>query len=307
VTSRRSTPPHGAAREEDSPRAANRQHWDRTLDPQNLSQDRTEFDYETELLHWDSTEQRWALSRMRPLGGRMVLELGGGLGVGAVALARGGAYVALLDISVERAKAARRAIRRAGLEDRIFVVVGAAENLPFREGAFDYVTTKSVLIHTDLPRAAAEIHRALRPGGRAVALEPLDSHPGLLVYRRFFAPPEWKRITRYWNPREAREFLRAFRPPGENADGEGALEEKTGGARLRFFYFFGFLSAFFTYGRFRCRPLRRLFETLCDPLDAALLRFFPFFRWKCWFCGLEATRRAPLSSATSPSAGENES
>jgi SAM-dependent methyltransferase len=162
------------------------------------------------------------------------------------------------------------------VKGQVEIVVGAAEQLPFREGVFDRATTKSVLIHTDLPAAAREVHRTLREGGRAVVLEPLEGHPAIQAYRAFLAPKAWKAITRYWNPARVKTFAEPFGDPE--------------GARLRFFHLTGVVSAFFTYGPLRCRFLRRFCEAVFDRMDVLLLRVFPGLRWRCWFAGVEVER-----------------
>ncbi len=66
-----------------------------------------------------------------------------------------------------------RSARAAGLRD---VSVGDAEQLPFRDGAYDRVVCNGSAHHLpDLPAALREIHRVLRPGGWLVLHEPVDS------------------------------------------------------------------------------------------------------------------------------------
>lgn len=56
--------------------------------------------------------------------------------------------------------------------------LGAAEELPWPDNAFDFVLSHEVLEHvTDDMRAAHEIARVLRPGGRAVIFAPNRMYP----------------------------------------------------------------------------------------------------------------------------------
>ena len=78
---------------------------------------------------------------------------------------RGGSYVGV-DVSATAVEAARA----AGLDAR---VIDDAADLPFPDDAFDLVTCIEALEHLFEPeRAAAEIRRVLRPGGRLVASAP---------------------------------------------------------------------------------------------------------------------------------------
>ena len=63
-------------------------------------------------------------------------------------------------------------IKRAGLSDRIFLQVAPAEALPFPDESFDAATVAFGLRNVpDRLRGLREMHRILRPGGRAVILE----------------------------------------------------------------------------------------------------------------------------------------
>lgn len=97
--------------------------------------------------------------------GSRVLDVATGSGNAAVAAARLGCDVtgvdyvpSLLERGRERAAAERLAVR---------FVEGDAEALPFADGAFDAVLSiYGVMFAPDQPRAAAEIARVCRPGGR---------------------------------------------------------------------------------------------------------------------------------------------
>jgi len=101
-----------------------------------------------------------------------VLDVGCGVATTAIQIARRyGATVTAADISplmLERAEANIRATGVAGL-----VTVTSADilALPFDDAAFDVVIAEAVTMFTDRPKAAAELARVTRPGGRVLATE----------------------------------------------------------------------------------------------------------------------------------------
>jgi SAM-dependent methyltransferase len=101
--------------------------------------------------------------------GERVLEVGVGLGTDLVRFARAGARVTGIDFSRRSVELARRRLRLEGLTGD--VLVADAEALPFGDGEFDRVYSWGVLHHTpDTERAARELVRVLRPGGRLCAM-----------------------------------------------------------------------------------------------------------------------------------------
>ncbi len=244
---------------------ASRRYWESNLDPQNLGSARARRDLRREWAFYFSDEQRFACSRMPPLRGALCLEIGAGLGAHALWLAAQGAEVVVLDFSGARLAALRRDAREAGLADRLRCVQGAAEALPFPPGAFDLIYTKSTLIHTRLAEALAEANRALAPAGRAIFVEPLDSNPFANLYRRFFAPQEWKRITRYFDQDAIRAVESAF----------GAVESRP-------FYWLGFFSFVWQFG-WPCLALFRSGQTILRLVDGLLFRLIPPLRRRAWF------------------------
>src|SRR5207248_1688260 len=62
---------------------------------------------------------------------------------------------------------------------RVQFLAADAERLPFADSSFDGIWGNAILHHLDLGRAASEIRRVLRVGGRAVFCEPWGENPVL--------------------------------------------------------------------------------------------------------------------------------
>jgi len=121
--------------------------------------------------------QRIAFSRLVrdvPLKGRLVLDVGTGVGRWVpFLLERGASRVIGIDIEQERLLRASR--RRYG-GDASFGLASAAR-LPFPDCAFDFVSSVAVLLHLDYEskeRAIAEIARITKPGGYVGIIELID-------------------------------------------------------------------------------------------------------------------------------------
>jgi ubiquinone/menaquinone biosynthesis C-methylase UbiE len=112
--------------------------------------------------------------------GNTVLDVACGSGNTALAAARRRNRVTGLDLVeglIERAKG-----RAAAEGFEIEFVTGTAEQLPFPDASFDYVlSTFGVMFAPDQQRAADEILRVCKPGGRiALANWTLESLPGAM-------------------------------------------------------------------------------------------------------------------------------
>jgi SAM-dependent methyltransferase len=105
-------------------------------------------------------------------GTHQVLDIGCGVGTTAIEIARRtGAQVIAADISSEMVARARRNVAAAGVEDRVRVENADICYLPYPDGTFDRVIAEAVTMFVDRPRAAAELARVSRPGGRVLATE----------------------------------------------------------------------------------------------------------------------------------------
>jgi ubiquinone/menaquinone biosynthesis C-methylase UbiE len=106
--------------------------------------------------------------------GWSVLDVACGTGLASEPLAKRGLQVTAVDISEAMLDKARIRLKEAKL------VVGDAEKLPFRDGAFNSVICAQAIHWMDQPVAIAEMARVTNPGGRVaiwvkkmVADEPL--------------------------------------------------------------------------------------------------------------------------------------
>jgi SAM-dependent methyltransferase len=101
--------------------------------------------------------------------GLRVLEIGCGLGTDGVQFAKAGAHYTGVDLTEAAIELARKRFELAGLPGEFRIA--DAENLDFANDSFDLVYSHGVLHHTpDTGRAVQEIHRVLKPGGRAVVM-----------------------------------------------------------------------------------------------------------------------------------------
>jgi SAM-dependent methyltransferase len=119
------------------------------------------------------------------LSGAAVLDYGCGDGKFSQRLASLGAHVVGVDISPKLIEQARGSASKIGMNGSSpLFMVGDAHRTPFEDNSFDYVFGNGVLHHLDLDRAYAEIARVLRPGGKALFMEPMYHHPLLWALRR---------------------------------------------------------------------------------------------------------------------------
>lgn len=206
---------------------------------------------------------------LEPAGSR-VLEFGCGQNASAFRLAREGCRVTGIDISRVAIEDARREAIRQGLGRRASFEHMDAEALHFDDGVFDLVCGTGILHHLDLDAAVRQISRVLRPGGRAVFMEPLGHNVLVNAFRR-------------------------LTPALRTAD-----EHPLTAADLRF------LGLNFAHMRVDNVALLALLAAPLLPLalseallgalhraDAILLRAFPGLGRFCWLCVIELRKAAP--------------
>jgi SAM-dependent methyltransferase len=101
--------------------------------------------------------------------GLRVLEIGCGVGTDGAQFARAAADYTGVDLTEAAIDLARKRFEISRLPGRF--QVADAENLDFADESFDIVYSHGVLHHTpDTARAVREVHRVLKPGGRAIVM-----------------------------------------------------------------------------------------------------------------------------------------
>lgn len=141
---------------------------------------RADFDRWREGRLWQEKRQKGTLNNLRAflratrlgegskddevLAGRLVLDLGCGMGGLSTALALAGARVCSVDFNASYCHITRLRGRRYGLD--LPSINAAGEALPFPDSHFDVIMCVDVLEHVRDPEALlAEISRCLKPGG----------------------------------------------------------------------------------------------------------------------------------------------
>jgi len=249
-------------------------YWDANLAASNLGRDGEPIpplDYETERRFFLGPEGAYALAALGNVRGKRVIDLGAGLGVAALMLAKAGARVVAVDIAPKRLEALARAAEELGVGAQVETLHAPAERLPLAEASVDAVFTKSVLIHTDLDAALTEVRRVLKPGGRIVFLEPMAHNPLANLYRRLLAPREWGHITRYFTEERVTMVRRTF--PG---------------LRERRFHLLGFGAFAFQFA-LRWPVAFQIAVGLTHAVDTVIF-LLPFTRRLAWFTVMSAQR-----------------
>ena len=151
--------------------------------------------------------------------GKRVLDFGCGSGSNSLLLARRGAIVCGIDISHDLLSIARRRLDRSAVPLRARFVAASAHDLPLADKSFDLVFGIAILHHLDLDLVSKEVHRVLKPGGRAIFQEPVRNSRLIELGRRIF-PNRRDDISPYEHPLtsgQIADFATPFRKVSDRA------------------------------------------------------------------------------------------
>jgi SAM-dependent methyltransferase len=135
---------------------------------------------------WSSDVNAEVIELVAPAEGELVVDVGAGMGPATVLAARAGASV----VAVEPTPFMRSILKTRRLfsrsRDKITIVDGGAEKISVDDDSVDALWAVNTMHHwVDPERAAAEIARVLRPGGRVVLVDEDFADPTHPEYERF--------------------------------------------------------------------------------------------------------------------------
>ncbi|MFP4027557.1 MAG: class I SAM-dependent methyltransferase [Candidatus Brocadiia bacterium] len=140
------------------------------------------------------------------------VDLGSGEGPVGFALAElSESFVVLIDPNGDALAEATSRARRCGCDRGMLAVHGRAEDLPLADGSVDLVVSRgSIFFWEDRPTGIREVHRVLRPGGRAMLGGGLGRDYPLWARREFIR--RRRESQRRKGPAAMREFREVRKP-----------------------------------------------------------------------------------------------
>lgn len=150
--------------------------------------------------------RRFMVSRVRVPAGGLVLDVATGTAAVAIGLARSKSVRAVvgLDYSEEMLAAGVRRVAAAGLTDRVRLLRGKGERLPFADATFDAVTFTYLMRYVEDPYLTLlELTRVLKPGGTLANLEfhvprGLARHAAWRFYTDVCLPAAGRTVSAGW-------------------------------------------------------------------------------------------------------------
>lgn len=128
---------------------------------------------------WRLYSREFLFKHLKDIDGKEVLDFGCGDGALSTLIAKLGARVTGIDVSPELLEIAHKRADLDGVHDRTLYILGDITDSTLPKNSFDVVVCNLVLHHVDLHSVFPLILAALRPGGRAIILEPIAFSPFL--------------------------------------------------------------------------------------------------------------------------------
>ncbi len=116
-------------------------------------------------------------AKLGPIDGKRGIDLGAGYGGAArVLAAEHGAHVTCLNLSEVENDRNRALTAAAGLSDKVDVVDGSYDAMPFEDESFDFAWSQDAILHApDREAVLDEVARVLKPGGLFIHHDPMQA------------------------------------------------------------------------------------------------------------------------------------
>jgi ubiquinone/menaquinone biosynthesis C-methylase UbiE len=152
---------------------------------QNFDEDLFRY-YENEPL---PPRHKFFYSLLEDVKGKYILDCCCGYGFTSVKLAKGGALITGIDISPGMIELAKKNAEFNNISKSINFKVMSVQDMSFEDNTFDYVVSLVGLHHLNLEMAGREIRRVLKPGGKAIFLEPRIPFRWIMAFRSLIPKP----------------------------------------------------------------------------------------------------------------------
>jgi len=149
------------------------------------------LNFEEDLFRYDDNEDfpsshRFFYSLLENISGKRILDCCCGYGFTSVKLAKRGARVVGIDISPKMIELSKKNAEFNHVLHEMELKVMSVQETDFDNNTFDFAIGLGALHHLNLDLAGKEISRVLKPGGKAIFVEPRIPFKWLIVLRSLF-------------------------------------------------------------------------------------------------------------------------
>lgn len=164
-------------------------------------------------LNWHQSYWELASQDLEIKPGKLLADVGGGIGWFAIAAARAGCQAVVVDLTLDIVRKAKQFATKAGVADKMFFVVADAEHLPFQSNRLDYLAAIAIIEH--LPgkqRAAREFVRVLKRRGKLWIVTPNDLNVQPIIFKLIFH--FWDKMLGHFHHYSFRSLNKLLKPYG---------------------------------------------------------------------------------------------
>jgi len=209
-----------------------------------------------------------------------VLVYGCGNDSAAIWFAKAGANVDAIDISPKSIENQKLIAAKTGVKINAFVM--DAHRLEFPSNRYDIVYGNAILHHLEIEKAAGEIHRVLKPGGKGIFRDVMKGNLFLQAFR--FFTPFWR--TPHEHPLTNNDFALLNKKFLKCEIDQYILSS------LPYLFLARIMNnVIFRRMRLKIRiPTPDSIYANMDKIDCLLFRLMPFLKKQAWLCLVALTK-----------------